>query len=93
MRDAEEDKLVVVETVREIGGQALYKRGKILLTPATAEVDPEIDQDGLVVIGKYTDEYFQLVRDNTTAQNQILSALKPDEELLVKWRGQTYWVK
>jgi len=93
VRDAEEDKLVVVETVREIGGHALYKRGTILLTPATAEVDPEIDQDGLVVIGKYTDEYFQLVRDNTTAQNQILSALKPDEELLVKWRGQTYWVK
>ncbi|QDU38567.1 von Willebrand factor type A domain protein [Maioricimonas rarisocia] len=93
VRDTDTDELVVMETVREVAGQALYKRGKILLTPATADVNVEEEQENVVVVEKYTDAYFQLARENTAAQNQILSSLKSDEELLVKWRGQTYWVK
>ena len=41
----------------------------------------------------FSDEYFELVRENNVVQNQLLGSQNDGEELLVELRGQTYWVK
>ena len=80
-------------TVRQVGQMTLYKRGKMLVTPETAELDVTKDKDKLVIIKRYSKEYFALVKANNTQQNQLLSNQGPDEELLVKLRGKNYLIK
>jgi len=60
LRDAKTDQPVVISTVRSNGNQALYKRGKIVVTPDTANLDVEKDKDKITVINRYSDEYFAL---------------------------------
>ncbi len=92
-RDAKTDRYVVKESVRTSGNQALYKRGKVVVTPETAELDVAKDADKFTTIERYTDAYFSLVKDNTVEENQVLSDQAEDEELLVQLRGKAYLIK
>ncbi|WP_437186825.1 VIT domain-containing protein [Planctomicrobium sp. SH668] len=74
-------------------GQSLYRRGKLLVTPETANIDLAKDQAQVKTITRYSDEYFALVDANTSTENSLLSEQGPDEELLVKLRGQAYLIK
>ncbi len=91
-RDAN-DREVVTSTVRNLGNQALYKRGKIVVTPDTAKLDVTKDADRIRTIERYSQDYFDLVSANTAAENQILANQAADEELLVSLRGQAYLIK
>jgi Ca-activated chloride channel family protein len=87
------DKAVVVETVRNLGNQALYRRGKTVVTPETANLDVAKDAAKIRTVDRYSTEYFELVAANSAEENQILSNQSPDEELLLRLRGQAYLIK
>jgi Ca-activated chloride channel family protein len=91
--DAKTDEAVAVDTVRTNGNQALYKRGRLVVTPETAGLDVERDQAKIQIVERYSADYFALVSANSAVENQILSNQRDDEELLVNFRGQTYWIK
>ena len=44
-------------------------------------------------IKRFSDDYFALVRANTSDENAILAAQQEGEELLCRFRGQAYLVK
>ena len=84
----------VVESVRQVGNQALYRRkGNVWVTPATAKLDLEKDAAKIVQIQRFSKEYFELVGQNTVLENQVMASQQPDEELLITLRGQVYQVR
>ena len=93
-KDAYEDgRPEVVEGVRAVGNKALYRRGRLWATAGTAKLDPARDADKIKTVSRFSEEYFELVRLNTVAENQILAAQQDNEELLIKLRGQVYLIK
>jgi Ca-activated chloride channel family protein len=92
-RDEKSDRTVVVENVRESGQQALYRRGRIVMTPKTADLDVAKDKAKIQEVARYSDDYFALVKANTVQENELLSSQMDEEELLVELRGQVYWIK
>jgi Ca-activated chloride channel family protein len=89
----EEGKVERVEGVRQVGNQALYRRGQVWIANNAADVDLEKSADKIKTIDRYTDEYFALVRQNTTDENQVLATQKADEELVIKLRDQVYRIR
>jgi len=82
-----------VSNVRQVGNQALYRRGKLWVTPETAGLDPVRDAEKISTIERFSAEYFELVRANTVVENRILAGQAAGEELLIKLRGQVYRVR
>jgi Ca-activated chloride channel family protein len=80
-----------VENIRQVGkNYVLYRRGQIWMMPNTAGLDLEKDKDKVVQIKRFSDEYFNLVRANTSDQNAVMASQKSGEQLLVKFRDQAY---
>jgi Ca-activated chloride channel family protein len=93
-RHYEQQKQQKVANVQNVGNQTLYLRGSNLwYTPQTAKLDVQKDQDKIKVINRFSKEYFALVRANTTAENQVMSAQGEKDELLIELRGQAYQIK
>ncbi len=92
-RDAATDEYIVTDTVRQIGGQALYRRGQVVMTPQTADLDLEEDAEHIVEIERFSSEYFELVAANSSDENLLLSQQQPEEMLLVQFRGQNYLIR
>ncbi len=86
-------KKIKQELIRQSGEQTLYKRGKVLMTPRTADLDLEKDKAKIQEVTRYSEDYFKLVSSNTMAENELLSSQLDDEELLVELRGQVYLIK
>ncbi len=80
-------------SVRNAGGKALYRRGRLWVTPETEKLDLEKDAGQIRTIDRYSKEYFELARKNTVAENQLLATQRDSEELLVKLRGQVYRIR
>lgn len=83
----------IIRTVRQSGDQPVYKKGDVWMTPEAAKFDVKKDADKIKTIERYSDEYFELVRKNTPAENQILAMRKESEQLLIVLRGQAYLIK
>jgi len=82
-----------VENVRQVGNNyVLYRRGQIWMMPNTANLDLEKDKDKVVQIKRFSDEYFNLTRANTSDQNAVMASQKSGEQLLVNFRGQAYQI-
>ncbi len=103
-RDIQSDKEVRMKGIKQLNNETVYARQlssaepgqktkQILVTPDTAQMDMEKDKAQIKTIERFSDEYFALIRANTVAENQLLSLQEPDDELLVKFRGQAYLVK
>ncbi|QDT57350.1 von Willebrand factor type A domain protein [Caulifigura coniformis] len=88
-----DDKQVVASTVRNLGNQALYKRGRVVVTPDTANLDVEKDAASITTVDRYSSEYFAIVSANSPEENQILANQASDEDLLVRLRGKAYLIK
>lgn len=81
-----------VDAVRQVGNQALYRRGQnVWVTPATAEI--ELDSDDIEEIELGSERYFELVRANSATENMLLAGQQSGEELLVELRGQVYRIR
>lgn len=82
-----------VESVRQAGDQALYKRGDTWVAANAADEELEKTPDKVQVIDRYSKEYFELTRANTVQENQLLAAQRASEQLVVKLRGQVYRIR
>lgn len=92
--DYESDRKRKLDAVRQVGNQALYRRGENLwVTPETSEVDLSEAAERIEDVELGSDEYFELVRANTAAENQLLATQQAGEELLVELRGQLYRIR
>lgn len=89
-RDIDTDREVSTEAVQNVGNETLYKRGKLWIASSAKDVDPEKQQDQIKKIKRFSDEYFALIRENTAAENAVLSRQQDGEQLLIKLRGKTY---
>jgi Ca-activated chloride channel family protein len=93
-RDIKTDKEVAADGVRQAGqGEALYKRGNVLIAANAKDVDLKEEDANIKKIKRFSDEYFQLVKANTPAENAILAQQADGEELIVKLRGEVYSIK
>lgn len=92
-RDIDSDRVVVVDAVRNVGNETLYKRGNLWVANSAKDIDPEKDKDKIKKIKRFEKEYFELVSQNTKAENEILARQESGEQLLVKLRGQTYLIE
>lgn len=107
--DIDADREVAAENVRRAGNQALYSRKQdkglygaraneskekqILVTPETASLDLDKDKADIEIVDRFSDKYFELVKTNSPAENQVFSQQQPNDELLIKLRGKNYLVK
>ena len=89
-RDIDTDRTVVVDSVQQIGGETLYKRGNIWVAENAKDVDLEKDAKKIKTIKRFSDDYFALVAENNAQQNAVLAQQAPNEELLIRLRGQIY---
>ena len=83
----------VYASVRNVGQQTFYQRGRVWVTPKTSKLDLDKDKDKIRIIRRYSQQYFELARANTIEENQILASQAPDEELLVTFRSQVYLIQ
>jgi hypothetical protein len=79
--------------LRQIGNQTLYKRGNTLVAENCVEVDLEKEAANIVVVKRYSPEYFELVAANSVEENQLLAEQSPAEELVIKLRGKLFRVE
>jgi hypothetical protein len=82
-----------VANVQRVAGQPMYRRGQVWRTADTAGIDLDRDQAQVRAIDRFTEEYFGLVRANSLLENQTLSRQAPDEQLLIRLRGQVYLIR
>lgn len=92
-RAIDSDEVIAINGLKQVGNQSVYRRGKVWVTPETAEIDLEKDKAKIKAIERFSSEYFSLVAANTAEENRLLSSQQADEELLVNFRGQVYHVK
>lgn len=102
IRDAETDKYVAVNNVRQIGNITIYKRGDYLCTTETADLltgdkklvlDLKKLKDKVIVIDRFSKEYFAISQNNTAEENRVLSSQAEAEQLLIKLRGTIYLIR
>ncbi|TWT52313.1 von Willebrand factor type A domain protein [Thalassoglobus neptunius] len=79
--------------IRRTGSQTLYQRGNLLVTPETANIDPDNSEAKIVKIKRFSDEYFKLSQQNTDDENELLALQKDDERLLIRLRGKVYLIE
>ena len=90
-RDIDTDKEIAAgDSVQNVGNETLYKRGRTLYAANAQEVDPEKDDAKIKRVKRFSDEYFDLVRANTSTENALLARQQEGDELIVKFRGQVY---
>ncbi len=83
----------VVGNVRQVGNQAVYRRGRLWIAANATKIDLERDKDKIRTIERFSEEYFRLVRANSVAENQVIASQQADEELLIELRGQVYRIR
>lgn len=92
-RDLETDAPLVTSGIRSVNEQTLYRENNVWVTPETSELDLERDADQITVVERFSDAYFELVRENTRAENELLSSQQAGERLLVQFRGRNYLIE
>jgi len=92
-KNYEGGKQEVVANIRQVGNQAMYRRGSVWIAAEAATIDLDKEKDKIITIDRFSTEYFELVKANTPTQNQVLSSQQDKEELVLKLRGQLYRIR
>jgi Ca-activated chloride channel family protein len=79
--------------IRQVGQLTLYVRDKTLIAENALDLDLKNDRSRLKVVRRFSEEYFELVQQNSAEQNLILAQQKDDEELIVTLRGVSYLIQ
>jgi uncharacterized protein YegL len=93
VRDLKTDRETLAAGVQNVGRDTLYKRGNLWIAENARTLDPEKDAAKIQRIKRFSDEYFTLVRENTTEENAVLATQQEGEELLVMLRGKAYRIE
>ncbi len=86
----EREKVEYVAGIRNVGNLALFRRGRVWMTAEAAKLDPKKDADKITTIARYSKAYFDLVRENTVAENQVMASQQAKEVLRLELRGRMY---
>ncbi len=81
------------EVIRRSGQETAYLRGNTLIASNAADVDLDKQQDQIIEITRYSDEYFDLIKNNSQSENRLLALQQADEELIVRLQGKIYRIK
>jgi Ca-activated chloride channel homolog len=87
------DESIITDAVLQIGNEALYRRGKTLIASNASDVDVESQKAEIIDVERYSDDYFNLVKDNSTTENTLLARQADDQELIIRLRGKIYRFK
>ncbi len=88
------EKFQTLPSVRQVGNQAVYRRsGNVWVAANAATVDLDKLAEKAKTIDRFSEEYFEMVRSNTVAENQVLASQQPGEELVIQLRGQVYRIR
>lgn len=79
-----------IDTVQNVANRAFYRRGQQWIDSRLADRKLDKLRSEAKLIHPFSDEYFELVAQNSLAENQILSTQHPGEELIVELRGTVY---
>jgi Ca-activated chloride channel family protein len=82
-----------VKNFRKVGGQAVYRRGRLWVAANASDIDPKRDAAKIQEIKRFSDEYFRLAKDNTVAENQVFASQQTGEDLMISLRGKTYRIR
>ena len=93
IRDIDSDEIVAVNTVRTVGKETLYKRGKLWIAANARDVDLKKDRRQVVVVRRFSTDYFRLTKENSAAENKVLAAQRAGEHLLIRLRGTIYRIE
>jgi Ca-activated chloride channel family protein len=91
--DYERKKVQNFQNVRNVGNQAVYRRGQQWVASNATQLDPVKDAQKIKTVQRFSDEYFELAKANSTAENQVLATQQDGEELMIELRGQAYLIK
>ena len=89
----ESGKADYVMGLRNVGNTSLYRRGKIWIASSASKLDPAKDTDKIKKVKRFSDEYFELIRANSIAENQVMASQQESEEMLLVLRGQAYQIE
>ena len=93
LKSFDSDEITYTDAVQQVGNQALYRRGNVVIAANARDVDVEKEKEKIVDVERYSDAYFKLVAANTKEENTLLAMQDADQELIVRLRGQVYRVK
>ena len=82
-----------VARMRNFSQQAVYQRGRVWFAANAADLDLQRDTDKIQEVRRFSEEYFELVRANNRAENEILASQQESEELVIRLRGQAYRIR
>jgi len=88
--DYEADEQQSIASVQNLANRAFYRRGQQWIDSRVADKEPDKLMSQAKQIRQFSDEYFELVTRNSSAENQILATQQPGEELIVELRGTVY---
>ncbi|MCY2928848.1 MAG: VWA domain-containing protein, partial [Planctomycetota bacterium] len=96
--DYEGDKIRSLDSVRNVGQQAVYRREQrrgppVWIASNASDIDPDRDQAKIREITRFSEEYFKLTQGNSADENRVLASQQADEELVMRMQGQVYHVK
>lgn len=89
----EEEMVEEIKTIRIVGNQTLYKKGDVWLTSDVVDIDPVKERGKFTVIGRYSEEYFDLTNVNSPEENKVLASQQPGEKLALLLRGTAYLIE
>lgn len=93
MDDIDSDKKLAVDSIKVIGKNTIYRRGKRLIDASAKDIDVTKDKESIKEIKRFSKEYFELTAKNSKSENAVLALQKDDQELLIKIRGVVYLIK
>ena len=93
LKDIDSDQSIAVDSVKVIGKNTLYRRGKTWIDASAKDVDVAKDKSKIKEIKRFSKEYFELTEKNSKSENAVLAIQKDDQQLLIKLRGQIYLIK
>jgi Ca-activated chloride channel family protein len=92
-KNYEDGKADYVTGLRQAGNTSLYRRGRVWIASSASKLDPAKDKDKIKRVKRFSDEYFDLIRQNSVAENQVMATQQVNEEILLVLRGQAYQIE
>lgn len=80
-------------SVQNVGNMALYRRGDIWVAENAKDIDLDKDTGKFTVVERFSDEYFQLVAENSPSDNAVLASQQPKQQMLVRFRERCYLIR
>jgi Ca-activated chloride channel family protein len=88
--DYEENRETTIASVQNVGNRAMYRRGQQWVDSQLTDKELDKITRDAKEVRQFSEEYFKLVAANSVADNQVLAAQRPGEELVVAFRNQVY---